>query len=158
MLKTPLQCTVVTFICSPSVHFPLIIHQKHKQYESVKLKYSVDEENLVVLPVSSSQVDSRVPKHFWLHCLFMNSLCFFLMLKTLQATFPTSVSPLICNCTCHLKSTRHGRQAHPLITQRFQSTNALSWLSWNSSTSIMQSCVSTFEFAWHKRHNQCPLK
>lgn len=76
------------------------------------------------------------------------------MPKTLQATFPISVSPLICNCTCHLKSTRHGRQAHSLITQRFQSTNALSWLSWNSSTPIMQSCVCSFEFALHKRHSQ----
>lgn len=51
--------------------------------------------------------------------------------KLFRQTFP--------NLTCHLKSTRHGRQACSLIMQRFQSRNPLSWLSWNSSTPIMES-------------------
>lgn len=108
----------------------------------------------VVFTVSSFQVDSRVPKHFWHHCLFMNSLCFLLMLKTLQAAVLTSVSPLICNCTCHLKNARHRRRAFSLITLRFQSTNSLSWLSYNSGTPIIQSWVCSSELTLHKRHRQ----
>lgn len=91
---------------------------------SILLKYPVDEEAVspctIIILVSSFQVDSRVPKHFLHHCLFMNSTCFFLMLKTLQTSFPTSVSTLICNCACHPKSTRHGRQAYSLMRRKFQ--------------------------------------
>lgn len=75
---------------------------------SILLKYPVDEEAVsactITILVSSFQVDSRVPKHFLHHCLFMNGTCFFPMLKTLQTSFPLSVSTLICNCACHLKA------------------------------------------------------
>lgn len=113
------------FLCLTFIYFELswVDHNDAAQYQSqpgssqskslsvswlwlprILLKYSVDEENIIlctiVIQVSSFQVGSRVEKHFWHHCLFMSSVCFFFMLKTLQATFPMSVALLICNCTC----------------------------------------------------------
>lgn len=134
-----------SYFCSPSAHLqPLsyLLSIRLTQFTSAQLQSLLDEENMCNC-LHSLIISSRLKgaKTFLTSLPFYEQLEFPFDADISSGNHPHECVSLIC--ICQLKSTRHERQAYSLITQRFQSTNALSWLSGNSSKPIRQSVLSS---------------